>query len=805
MTTTLRQADQDGALSPEAKALVVRALTGLELDGDDDAPGEARSAGSAAPAATASRAYVSAITVEGFRGIGPQAVLRFPPRPGLTVVAGRNGSGKSSFAEAAELALTAGSYRWRNRSAVFRQAWRNLHRAHPTQIQVELAVEGNGKIVVGTTWAAGAEAKSCSVWTQRPGEQRQDGVSALGWGRAIELHRPFLCHDELAGVFAEPSRLHDELAPVLGLERFDDAATRLADLVKRLGEPARAASSSLRIVRGQLASSTDPRAAQATALLKGKTPDLGKVSALATGAAAADPALALLKSLAALPLPDAAAWREARGRLTDATARKQRAEADLAAAAGTAATLLEDALAHHTEHGDGACPVCGIGTLDAGWAARARAQVDQAGLFRNALNDAKADVARARAALTTAVPHVPPALTQAAARTLPDIPAAQGAHQAWAALAAQAGLDGVTEETGTALFGSAATECEALRAQAAAAVAAREDAWQPLALALAGWLELARSAATAEPRLAAAKQAEAWLKANATALRNQRLAPLGERARAIWAQLRQESNVDLGLLRLEGSKTNRHVEMTATVDGQDAGAFAVMSQGELYALALSIFLPRATSPESPFGFVVVDDPVQAMDPAKVDGLARVLTDAAQDRQVIVFTHDDRLPEAIRRLQLPARILEVTRDQQSAVSIDSLSDPAQRYLDDARAIASDKNVPTEVLVRVVPELCRLAVESTCKDVFLRRRLLAGTPRAQAEDAWNAVNRTSARVALVVLDTPTADLGPWRTAKPWRTATLGICANAAHDGLRTDPHQAINHVAKTIEELARMATA
>jgi hypothetical protein len=59
-----------------------------------------------------------------------------------------------------------------------------------------------------------------------------------------------------------------------------------------------------------------------------------------------------------------------------------------------------------------------------------------------------------------------------------------------------------------------------------------------------------------------------------------------------------------------------------------------MSQGEVNALALSVFLPRARLPASPFRFLVIDDPVQAMDPAKVDGLARVLEKAAADRQVI---------------------------------------------------------------------------------------------------------------------------------------------------------------------------
>jgi hypothetical protein len=60
-----------------------------------------------------------------------------------------------------------------------------------------------------------------------------------------------------------------------------------------------------------------------------------------------------------------------------------------------------------------------------------------------------------------------------------------------------------------------------------------------------------------------------------------------------------------------------------------------MSQGDINALALSIFMPRATISSSPFRFLVTDDPAQAMDPAKVDGLARVLRKVSPSRQVLV--------------------------------------------------------------------------------------------------------------------------------------------------------------------------
>ena len=80
-----------------------------------------------------------------------------------------------------------------------------------------------------------------------------------------------------------------------------------------------------------------------------------------------------------------------------------------------------------------------------------------------------------------------------------------------------------------------------------------------------------------------------------------------------------------------------------------------MSQGELHALALSLFVPRATLAESPFRFVVIDDPVQSMDPARGRRpRPRARRARPRTRQVVVFTHDDRLPEAVRRLGIAGR-------------------------------------------------------------------------------------------------------------------------------------------------------
>ncbi len=65
-------------------------------------------------------AFLRRLTAQGFRGIGPRATLDVTPGPGLTLVVGRNGSGKSSFAEGLELLLTGDTYRWSQRSKVWR-------------------------------------------------------------------------------------------------------------------------------------------------------------------------------------------------------------------------------------------------------------------------------------------------------------------------------------------------------------------------------------------------------------------------------------------------------------------------------------------------------------------------------------------------------------------------------------------------------------------------------------------------------------------------------------------------------------
>jgi hypothetical protein len=272
---------------------------------------------------------------------------------------------------------------------------------------------------------------------------------------------------------------------------------------------------------------------------------------------------------------------------------------------------------------------------------------------------------------------------------------------------------------------------------------------------------------------------------------------------AIWRQLRLQSNVDLGNIELEGTAQRRRVTLRVTVDGTPAEALGVMSQGELHALALSLFLPRATLPESPFRFVWIDDPVQSMDPARIEGLARTLAETATTRQVVVFTHDDRLPEAVRCLGIPATGFAVTRRAHSVVEVRPVTDPVSGHLDDAKALAMTCGLPPDVAARVIPGFCRAAVEAACMETIRRRRLARGELHDDVEQLLEANARPHPLMALALFDDErrTGDVlprlnrvGKW-SADVFQAIKAG--AHVPHDGDFDD-------LIKNSEKLARFVS-
>jgi hypothetical protein len=129
---------------------------------------------------TPAGAYLQSLTVSGFHGIGAAATLKVMPRPGLTLVVGRNGSGKSSFAEAIEVLLTGDLRRWEKLSAVWKQGWRSMHRPDRAQITAEFLIEGEGRAKAQRTWPVGSQVASSPDWKPAQVDQLRNGGKLAG-------------------------------------------------------------------------------------------------------------------------------------------------------------------------------------------------------------------------------------------------------------------------------------------------------------------------------------------------------------------------------------------------------------------------------------------------------------------------------------------------------------------------------------------------------------------------------------------------------------------------------------------------
>ena len=233
--------------------------------------------------ATPRIAFLKAIAVEGFRGIGPKATLDLTPGPGLTLVVGRNGSGKSSFAEALELLLTGETYRWENRSKVWKDGWRNLH--HPkAAIAAEFALEGEkGTCTVAREWQDGPDLDAATTWAQVHGKPRT-GQEALGWDTPLAAYRPFLSYNELGSMLDEgPSKLYDALSKVLGLDALVDAQATLQQARTTRDKAQKDADQDRKALLAKLEGTTDERAAKVKEALGKKDWGLDALEAVLAG------------------------------------------------------------------------------------------------------------------------------------------------------------------------------------------------------------------------------------------------------------------------------------------------------------------------------------------------------------------------------------------------------------------------------------------------------------------------------------------------------------------------------------------
>ena len=565
------------------------------------------------------RLWLGRLQVEGFRGVG-RGDLAFEVGPGLTLVTGRSGAGKSSLVEALDLAIAGGRRIRSRRAGAARGEWRNVGAPVPS-VRVTLAVEGAGAdVALHAAWPDGAaiEEVRCTV----------DGAPADQLAEAGRRFRPILAvrHERVAdGV--------EQVLGALGIDVLDAALARLRVAREEAGRRAVAGREAARRLAERCAATGDPRAARAADLLLADRWDVDQLAELAHAAPTEESLDARrLRQVAERPVPDVDAAAAAAAELEAALLHAAASAGTDPGAARRRAALLDAAAGN----GEGPCPVCGEGELVDGWAEAARSEAAE--LRREAY---RAEAAHRRLDVAVAAGRrllvAPPDESDTIAHLGAAAVHGRARWAAWAALPAD------PRELLDRLAGTAAASEDALglRAAAVAGLGGSAYRWRPVARKLAGWLANAPAWVQASAEHDGLLAAERHLEAALPDLRAVRLGPVLGHVHRLWAALGQRPDLALPL-----------------VDGVPGPG--VLSQGERHGLALSLFLPRATSVGSPFGFVVIDDPVQAMDAERVDAVARILVEAAETHQVIAFTRDGRLGDALERQGLPARVLELER-------------------------------------------------------------------------------------------------------------------------------------------------
>jgi ABC-type lipoprotein export system ATPase subunit len=600
-----------------------------------------------------------------------------------------------------------------------------------------------------------------------------------------------------------PSALYDALSAILGLEELVVAEARLKEAAKEKRKQADEAKSSLAPLLERLGEIEDERARACLEALSGKTWDLDTVERSVIGpeySLQEETEGAALRQLTTLEGPSADEVAMAADGLEAASAAIGQLDGTEAQRALQTAELLESALRFHADHGDQDCPVCGKGGLNEAWrdetakeVVRLRTVAEQANLAHRLRNEAT----KSAKSLMLAPP---PLLSTASALGI-GVDDLSNAWKSWASGTSIEDADALAAHLRTA-HASLVTEIEAVREAAAKELQTREDIWRPVAAEVAAWLDAAKQAQAGEAQLDDLKSAEKWLRAASADIRNQRFAPIADLAQSVWGTLRMQSNVELKKIVLTGAGSARKVVLEVTVDGMEGAALGVMSQGELNSLALSLFMPRATLPESPFRFVVIDDPVQSMDPARVDGLARVLENAARSRQVVVFTHDDRLARSCRLLEIDAKVIEVTRRAESVVELRPGLDPVKRYCADAWAIAKSDDIDAAVVSRVVGVFCRSAIEAACSEAITRRRLVEGEDYATVESLLDSSRGLLELLALALFD----DISRTKDVVSRLDKGIGRWAVSAYRGVQDASHkpmprEALLGLVEDSERLAR----
>ena len=730
--------------------------------------------------------FLESIRIEGFRGIGPQADLNLTPLPGLTVIVGRNGSGKSSFAEALEHLLTGRLRRLEDAATVaFRDGLRHVGWSGDVKMEAKFAVAGlDGGITRTRVLPVGEKETALSQMPISVRDGRDQPISDLGWEEAAQTWRPVLSTSEIAGLSrSRPTEIAAAMLEALSLEDLAKAEDLLRRIEVQVAKDVDRCEAECRGLLAVMEEHQDERAKQCQALLRHAawTWDISAINHLVSGESVdGESPRAQLHAITALALPTADEADSLMSEVRAAADAQMEAATEHATRAESDAALLQHILERHAAYEDESCPVCGKGVLDRDWWTEAQGRLDALSASASRLREARQRAQAAETSLRQALKQVPPELDGLPAPDL-NVAAVVAAWKAWSAESENLDALALAKRFEEQLPG-VRLELDKVQESAARQLAMIDEAWQPVADQLSQWAEEIQQVAPSQRRLPDLQAAAEWIARTSAAEQEARFEEIADAAEALWERLRAESAVSLKRLALRGKQKQRRVGIETSINGGDA-PLGVLSQGEMNAMALSLYLPRAFRGESPLRFVVIDDPAQGMDPSKVDGLAQYLESVASKWQIVVFVHDNALPTALRIRDIPARIVSLSR-MGGRIETSVQRDPVEQLLKDANALAQMSDLSPLMIKHGAPNMLREAVEIACGEVFLRRSVTRGKSLDDAYESLDGANGPRARLCLAIGDQApdVRDLDQW-LRKNWGSemeAVFERVKSGAHTG-------------------------
>lgn len=739
------------------------------------------------------------VRIDGYQGVGAPLTFDLDPTPGVTVLIGRNGSGKSSIADAIETALhgepRAPASNGRGGKAPLwerEHCGRDAAQAHvevtllagEETLTLDVRIAPDGTVVGRTARHSAADGTTTDL-----------DLDMTPWRSALAGHRPVFGYAAVERQVQLAHNLQEFLEPLLA---FGGCFEELKAGVDAAGNAAAQARERWAQARSTAERRTDQvdREHPDVTLAAIEWPDVADdPDAWLTAAGLTETGVAAPEITAAHHGRLHTAATEALAALTDL----EMAEAAPAPDSVTerlAAPLAElHRAAKHLDTPGDTCPVCRRDGPD--WAAALAATVGTS----PATEAQAAEFGRRLGALRSALDNDLVPIEEVVAHdwcTTALRDAASPVLAAGADLRHRLDEDGRRATPGVRAAVRAAHACMASTGWHAtvaelAAHTDRERQWrrarrgavEPL---LSVWREVCDEAITA----ASWKSAADCVRTLQNDLRSDRTRNLRTLTDSSVRALLDDVGLHLTGLSVQGTKADVQVVDAA---GKPV-LLSLLSAGQRNALLLAPLL--AVAHGGPFGFLVLDDPVHAFDQIRVDRLAQLIHTLAGDRRVVVLTHDERLREhlLVRSPHHTAR--SVHRDHLTGDVREEPSPPMWEVLLDDAAATLDKapmpgprTTPPTVLVR---GLCRMALDDALRHFVLQEAV--GVPRDPHIDlaALDKVGTTKDRIAAALALHPahprvlaaetivSGHLSGWNQAAHGKAAAVGPSAVEIDDARR-----------------------